>query len=563
MINNADVQRFTLLFKGKTNTYVRNELPKTKPEAGQKIKTKITNNEGTVDKSLLMKHLNGDFGVGICPVNAEGKCFFGVLDIDYYQSKIKRVLHFIKEYQLPLLPFRSKSGGLHVYLMLSKAVSAKTMRELLNQIVYYFSLDMLYGKAKVEIFPKQDKAEGFGSSVTLPYFNAEKPYTYLLDLEGNPVPFREAIDYVQHHLTSVEAVKEALDKLPYNDAPPCIQRVLISEEVGGDDTGRNNFLYSYAVYAKKKWGNGFEDYVKEINDNFECPLEDSVVEQTCTSVREHEYVYKCKDIPCNSFCDKSACRKREFGLGRDKGHFTGVDYGKLFRYKTAEPYYIWQLRLQGQEKWVDVIFKDEGYLLDQKNFAKMCVRYLNQAPMQVSNNDWYAILNSVLPNVQDVEVKEESDTSSLSMVKFAFIKYLANKQARRDMPSQIRVNLCVRKEINGVTKYYFTHIGFAEFLKNQKITFDFGMLRETPKQFGAQEDVLVYDDSFGEEKHFPCWSKVEDKNIEDAYNGAMEVEQGDKQALSVGDASNTEEIEVKDDEKPYTEDDKKEGEGLF
>lgn len=562
MINNVDVQRFTLLFKGKTNTYVRNELPKEKPEAGQKIKTKITNNEGTVDKSLMMKHLNGDFGVGICPVNAEGKCFFGVLDIDYYQSKIKRILHFIKEYQLPLLPFRSKSGGLHIYLMVSKPVSAKSMREILNQIVYYFSLDMLYGKAKVEVFPKQEKAEGFGSSVTLPYFNAEHPYTYLLDLEGNPVPFREALDYIQHHITSLEAVKEALDKLPYNDAPPCIQRILISEEVGGEDTGRNNFLYSYAVYAKKKYGNGFEDYVKEINEQFECPLEDSVVEQTCTSVREHEYVYKCKDIPCNSFCDKSACRKREFGLGKDKGHFTGVDYGKLYRYKTAEPYYVWQLRLQGQEKWVDVVFKDEGYLLDQKNFAKMCVRYLNQAPMQVSNNDWYAILNSVLPNVIDVEVKQESDTSGLSMVRFAFIKYLANKQARRDMPSQIRVNLCVRQTVNGVTKYYFTHIGFAEFLKNQKINFDFGMLRETLKQFGAQEDVLVYDDSFGEEKHFPCWSKVEDNSIEDAYNGAMEVEQGDRQALSVGDATNTDEIEVKEDEKPYTEDDKKEGEDL-
>lgn len=563
MINNVDVQRFTLLFKGKTNTYVRNELPKEKPEAGQKIKTKITNNEGTVDKSLLMKHLNGDFGVGICPVNAEGKCFFSVIDIDYYQPKIKRVLHFIKEYQLPLLPFRSKSGGLHVYLMVSKPVSAKSMREALNQIVYYFSLDMLYGKAKVEIFPKQEKAEGFGSSVTLPYFNADNPYTYLLDLEGNPVPFREALDYIQHHITSLEAVKEALDKLPYNDAPPCIQRILISEEVGGEDTGRNNFLYSFAVYAKKKYGNGFEDYVKEINDNFECPLEDSVVEQTCTSVREHEYVYKCKDIPCNSFCDKSACRKREFGLGKDKGHFTGVDYGKLYRYKTAEPYYVWQLRLQGQEKWVDVIFKDEGYLLDQKNFAKMCVRYLNQAPMQVSNNDWYAILNSVLPNVIDVEVKQESDTSGLSMVRFAFIKYLANKQARRDMPSQIRVNLCVRQTVNGVTKYYFTHIGFAEFLKNQKINFDFGMLRETLKQFGAQEDVLVYDDSFGEEKHFPCWSKVEDNSIEDAYNGAMEVEQGDKQALSVGDATNTDEYEAKDEDKPYTDEDKKEGEDLF
>jgi len=566
MISNVDVQRFTLLFKGKTNTYVRNELPKEKPEPGQKIKTKITNNEGTVDKSLLMKHLNGDFGVGICPVNAEGKCFFGVLDIDFYQAKIKRVLRFIKEYQLPLLPFRSKSGGLHVYLMLSKAVSAKTMRETLNQIVYYFSLDMLYGKAKVEIFPKQDKAEGFGSSVTLPYFNAEHPYTYLLDLDGNPMPFREALEYIQSHFTSVDKVKETLDNLPYNDAPPCIQRILLSEEVGGEDTGRNNFLYSYGVYAKKKYGNGFEDYVKEINESFECPLDDAVVEQTCTSVREHEYVYKCKDIPCNSFCDKPACRKREFGLGRDKGHFTGIDYGQLYRYKTAEPYYIWKLRLQGQEEWVDVIFKDEGYLLDQRNFAKMCIRYLNSAPMIVSTNDWNATLNSILPNVIDVEVKQESDTSGLSMLHNSFVNYLSNKQARRDMPYQIKVGLCVRQARNGVAKYYFTHIGFSEYLRNQKIQFDYSMLREMLLKFGAQEDTLIYTNAYGEEVHFPCWSKAEDKNIEEAYKGVMEVEQGDKSSLSlngVGEASNVEEYGAKEEEKLYSDEDKKDAEGLL
>ena len=566
MISNVDSQRFALLFKGKTNTYVRNELPKEKPEAGQKIKTKITNNEGTVDKDLLLKHLNGEFGVGICPVNAEGKCYFGVLDIDYYKAKIKRVLHFIKEYQLPLLPFRSKSGGLHVYLILSKAVSAKTMRETLNQIVYYFSLDMLYGKAKVEVFPKQDKAEGFGSSVTLPYFNAEHPYTYLLDLDGNPVQFKDALDYIQHHFTTIEAVNEAMEHLPYSDAPPCIQRVLISEEVGGEDTGRNNFLFSFAVYAKKKWGNGFEDYVREVNDNFECPLEDSIVEQTCNSVKDHEYVYKCKDIPCNSFCDKPACRKREFGLGKDRGHFTGIDYGQLFRYKTAEPYYIWKLRLTGQEAWVDVIFKDEGYLLDQRNFAKMCVRYLNQAPMQVSNNDWYAILNSVLPNVQDVEVKQESDTSGLSMLHNAFIEYLSNKQARRDMPYQIKVGLCVRQAVNGNVKYYFTHRGFSDYLRNQKISFDYSMLREMLKQFGAEEDSLTYTNAFDEVVNFPCWSKKEDKTIEDAYSGVMEVEQGDKNSLSlhgVGEASNIEEYEPKEEEKLYSDEDKKNSEGLF
>lgn len=565
VINNVEVQRFLQLFKGKSNTYVKNELPKEKPQAGEKIKTKITNNEGKVDKDLMSHHLEGDYGAGICPVNAEGKCYFGVLDIDYYKSKIRKVLQFIREYQLPLLPFRSKSGGLHVYLMLSKSVSAKTMRETLNLISYYFCLDIIYGKGKVEVFPKQDKAEGFGSSVTLPYFNAENPYTYLLDLEGNQVDFREALNYIQNHLTTIENVKEALEKLPFSDAPPCIQRLLISGEIGSEDSGRNNFLFSFAVYAKKKYGAGFEDYVHQVNDTFEVPLEDSVVDQICNSVSTNEYVYKCKDIPCNGFCNKSECRKREFGLGRDKGHFTGIDYGQLYRYKTAEPYYIWELRLQGQEKWVNVVFKDEGYLLDQKNFAKMCVRYLNQAPMQVSNNDWYAILNSVLPNVKDVEVKQETDTSGLSMLRNAFVRYLANKQARRDTPFQIRVGLCVRQEKQGEVKYYFTHNGFADYLKNQKINFDYTMLRETLKTFGAEEDILVYYNALEEEKHFPCWSKAEDETIKEGYDSALEVEEGDKASLNiegVSEADNSESVE-KAEEKAYTEEDYKKAEDLF
>ena len=566
MISNTEILRFVSIFRGKSNTYVRNELPKEKPEPGNKLKTKITNNEGKVDKDLLINHLEGRFGVGICPVNAEGKCFFGVLDIDYYRPKIQRVLHFIREYQLPLLPFRSKSGGLHVYLMVSKPVSAKTMRETLNQINYYFSLDMIYGKGKVEVFPKQDKAEGFGSSVTLPYFNAENPYTYLLDLDGNPVEFSEAMTYIQSHLTTIEAVKSALDKLPFNDAPPCIQRILLSEEVGGEDSGRNNFLFSYAVYAKKKYSNGFEDYVREINAQFEVPLEDSAVEQTCESVKNNEYLYKCKDIPCNSFCNKTDCRKREYGLGKDKGHFMDVDFGQLYRYKTAEPYYVWELRLQGQEKWQNVIFKDEGYLLDQRNFAKMCVRYLNKAPYHVSDNDWCNTLNSVLPNIIDVEVKQETDTSGTSMLKNAFIEYLSNKQSRRDCPFQINVGLCVRQESNGVAKYYFTHKGFTDYLRNQKISFDYSMLRETLKLFGAVEDTLTYMNSHDETINFPCWSKTEDADIRSGYARAMEIEDGDKASLSVDGISVVTNAPVKEkteEEKPYTEEDMKNSQDLF
>lgn len=559
MLDNVTVQRFLQIFKGKNNTYVKNELPKIPPQANEKIKTKIVNVEGKVDKDLLMQHLEGNFGVGICPVNADGKCYFGVIDIDYYQPKIKRVLHFIKEYQMPLLPFRSKSGGLHLYLILAKSVSARVMRETLNTINYSFSLDTIYGKGKVEIFPKQEKANGFGSAITLPYFNADDTYTYLYDLEGNKVEFREALDYIQKKLTSIEEVEKVLENLPLSDAPPCLQRALLSKEVGGQDTGRNNFLFSFAVYAKKKHGNGFESFVQEVNDNFECPLEESVVEQLCSSVRNNEYIYKCKDIPCNQFCNKPECRKREFGLGRDKSHFTGIDYGQLYRYQSAEPYYIWKLRLQGQENWADVVFRDEGFLLDQKNFAKMCVRYLNQAPMQVSNNDWYAVLNSILPNIINVEVSVDSDTSSLSNLRNAFVSYLANKQSSRDCPYQIRVGLCVYQ--NG--KYYFTHKGFYDYLRSQKINFDMSTMRETLKNFGAKEDVLMYENALNVEVHFPCWSKEDDKTLKEAYAGAVEVANGDKALLGISEVSVKTETEDKENDKAYSDEDFKDAQDLF
>ena len=563
MITTSQAKRFALLFKGKTNTYVKNLLPKEKPAKGEKIKTTITNEKGKVDDNLLMSHLSGEFGVGICPVTTDGKCLFGVLDIDYYKGKIRKMLDIIRDYQLPLVPFRSKSGGLHCYLFLSRGVSAKTIRDTLSLIIKVFSLDKMYGEEKVEVFPKQDKVteDGFGSSITLPYFNAEEPYTYLLDLDGNEVPFEEALNQIQKRFTTIEAVSEALENLPYNDAPPCLQRILLSGLVGGEDTGRNNFLFSFALYASKKYGlEGFASYVRELNNSFECPIEESAVESTIASIKSKEYSYRCKDIPCNGFCDKSLCKKREFGLGREKGHFSDIEYGQLLRYKTAEPYYVWQLKLQGSDgDFKNIVFRDEGELLDQKNFAKVCVRFLNFAPRQVQTNDWFGTLNKYLASVKDVEVRAESDTSALSMIRQMFVRYLSNKQARRDSPYQIHANLCVRQTYSDdsgkpVAKFFFTHTGFAEYLRNNKVNFDQSMLRETLKSFGAVEDTLKYNNSMGDLVEFPCWSKSEDKEIDEAYKGEVEIAEGDK-AHSVSEATNITETETSSDEKPYSEED--------
>ena len=567
MVCLTEAESFLLLFRGKSNTYVKNELPKEKPETSEKIKTKITSIKGEVNSELISHHLDGDYGVGICPVKSDGKCFFGVIDIDYYKNRIRKVLDFINEYQLPLLPFRSKSGGLHCYLMLSKAVTAKQMREALENIIHVFCLNELYGRGKVEVFPKQEKAEGFGSAITLPYFNVGNEYTYLLDSEGNKVEFDDAMLYIKHHMTTLEELKETLANLPYNDAPPCLQRVLLTEAVGSEDSGRNNFLFSFAIYARKKYGDDFSQYVHDINDHMSSPLDDSVIEQICASVNGNEYMYKCKDIPCHDFCDKSLCRTREFGLGRDKGHFSNVDFsGQIFRYNAEDPYYVWQLRLQGQEDWVEVRFKNEGDILEQFNFAKLCVRYLNHAPTRVNPNDWYAILNTVLPRIVNVEVKAEEDTSEKAILHNEFIAYLSNKQAKRDSPYQIRAGLAYYENKNGIGKYYFLHNGFIDYLNNRKVRFDLSSLGNNLRSFGAEPDTFIYFNANGEKRSCPCWSKTEDEAIKDAYYNNIEVAEGDMSMQGIkplGYASNKEEVASTEEEKPYTEEDLKDAESLF
>lgn len=568
MINNVAAVQFFTLFKGNTSFYNRNSLPKERPEGG-KFKTNIVTVKEPLTKEIIAEHLEGNIGIGFSPITTDNKVYECVLDIDCYDERLNKMFDIIREYELPIIPFHSKSGGLHCYIFFSKAVSAKSARELLERIINTFSLEDIYGKGKVEIFPKQEtlKAGSCGSCICLPYFNAENTYNGMTDCFGNEYSFTEALAYIPKHMTTLEAIKEKLETLPFSDSPPCLQKVILAHLVGKEDSGRNNFLFSFAIYAKKKYGDGFETYVSEVNSTFACPLEDSVVAQICNSVNTNEYYYKCKELNC--YCNKSLCKKREFGLGVDakgKSHFSGVEYGALTRVLTAEPYYKWLLRIQGTEQWKECIFKNEGDLLDQKNFQRVCLRYLNYAPRNVSPNDWNSTLNIVLPNIQEEVVQKESDTSGMNMIRNAFLDYLSNKQARRDSPYQIRVGLCVRQVQNGVVKYYFTHNGFLEYLRTKKINFDYNMLRETLKMFGAKEDTLIYTNAQDEVKNFPCWSKTDDDELEETYKGNKEIEEGDKNNLGivgVSEASAVNKNEAPVEEKPYTESDLKDAENLF
>jgi len=126
-----------------------------------------------VSKELYKQHLAGQLSLGIVPIRADGKCKFGALDLDdHKQGGIKKdfdyesLLKKIKFLKLPLIVFKSKSGGAHAYLFLQEWVPAIDVRHILKKMAYALGCSR-----DVEIFPKQNmlKQGEDGSFINLPY----------------------------------------------------------------------------------------------------------------------------------------------------------------------------------------------------------------------------------------------------------------------------------------------------------------------------------------------------------------------------------------------------------
>ena len=70
-------------------------------------------------EDIYQAHLEGKLSIGIQPCNENSEVKFGVIDIDpkdYADFNKKDYIDIIQQYELPLLPVESKSGGLHLFL---------------------------------------------------------------------------------------------------------------------------------------------------------------------------------------------------------------------------------------------------------------------------------------------------------------------------------------------------------------------------------------------------------------------------------------------------------------
>jgi len=127
--------------------------------------------QDSVTDDIFKKHLEGEVGLGIPMLMENGKCFFGVIDIDYHsedsEADFASLEYKIDVLELPLVLCRSKRGGAHLYLFCSNAQPAKAI---INKLKSWAGQ---LGFSKSEIFPKQIKIGPgeTGNWINLPYFN--------------------------------------------------------------------------------------------------------------------------------------------------------------------------------------------------------------------------------------------------------------------------------------------------------------------------------------------------------------------------------------------------------
>ena len=425
-IQSLQLAEYMDLFAGDTRNYGVHQYNFVGEGKEEGKNSTVTNKLLTVEQ--YKAHLLGKIGLGIIPITEDGEARFGVIDIDVYDTDLTAYITAIEEHDFPLVPFRSKSGGLHIYMFMRQAVAAKAIIDVLNKMVTVLSLD-IYIKRKlnrlIEIFPKQVKIAvgGVGSWINLPYYNVEHTHQYVI-VRGQQLSFDDALSYIKTRRKTLTEVRAFIDDVPNANGPPCLQSIALLNAVskGG---GRNNYMFSFGVFLKKSDPEFWEQKLFAVNEAMSEPLERDELERTIvSSLRKKDYAYKCGEAPCVDFCRKAVCKTREFGIGKEGGYFSEVEFGKLVQVKSYEPYYEWDVRILGEPDFKRLRFQNEADIIGQDLFLRLCVRELHTLPSKLRQSEWYKTVNQALKELEVVVVEKEDDTTPIGLFKSIFIEFL-------------------------------------------------------------------------------------------------------------------------------------------
>ena len=318
------------LFEGDSSQFIEVSLTGETDERGKRKASYLTIHE-PVTEQLWEKHIKGETLIGVRPENGD-KLKWSVIDIDpanYKDYSQKKYVDIIRDFELPLIPVKSKSGGLHLFIFFTDWADKNKVKNKLLEINKEYFLSK-------EVFP-------INKAVGMPYHKADAAVEYAFDDNNTPLMLGGFIELVKAKAINPEdfykyKVTEYNAETDWREYPPCVQKV-IQEGWTGE---RNNMLFNICVTEMKKAEGNLS--VKQLKDiawerqkviyanHPKGLLRRSESDATAQSVHNKGYEYLCppKHGFVASICDKETCKLRKLGIGVQapdiKNEFTELTY---------------------------------------------------------------------------------------------------------------------------------------------------------------------------------------------------------------------------------------------
>lgn len=470
--------QFMSLFRGLERAHGTFSIDGSSKKDGTKKGGKALTVRRDMHKGLWEDHLTGKQGLGVIPIRDDSHCFFGAVDIDVYPVNLAEVARKIHDLNLPILPCRSKSGGIHGYVFFSDPVPATLLVPKLKD----FASALGFGGC--ETFPKQTQVISergdVGNWINMPYFDCEKTERYGIKADGSQMSAVEFLSRAEDLKISASDLKKiTVRSTDMADGPPCMQYLITQGFPSGT---RNESLSALCLYLKKSNPNGWREEAFKYNDLYmRPPLSSEEVASVVTSIGKKDYLYPCSKDLLKPHCNPSVCRTRKHGVLNTTA---SPIMSALTKYDSHPP--VWFVEIEGGGR---MELTTEA-LQNQIAFQRRCMEVLHVVPQPLAGKVWLLTLNKLLEKVNIIAAPDES-TPQGQLIEL--LEQFCTSKAQ----GRTREDIAVGKPWLNDGLHHFRLKSFKAFLKRQ----DFKELPDhkisaTLQERGARHSALNIDGHF-------------------------------------------------------------------
>jgi len=459
-------ERFERLFRGSEDWYGQYEAG----PGGEKINAYTK--AGPIPDEAWDRHLAGEkTGLGIVPISDAGTCYWGCIDLDDDETDHAALIQEVGGLGLPFVICRSKSGGAHLFLFFIEPIKPVHLLAKMKRWSELLGLgnpaDDQGRAAPLEFFPKQISlaAGQKGNWLNLPYFGGDATTRYGVDEHGEVMSLEAFLDHAESmRLTEneldVRQVQLGVDHDAFFlDGQPCLATL---HRTGFAEGTRNAGLHNIGIFLKLKFPDSWPEVLADYNENsgkIYPPLPADEVENIVRSLTRSDYVYKCNDAPIETICEKSLCKKREYGIqrfSRDAAMSAFPVLGRLVSFENGRDDPLYELELGGKRMTLTPDELGSMMLFKRTAFRKTKV----QVP-QLKNVDWDQKVRDLMASHIIVQVPDDAGPLGQFLARLMEFLMLRKKSDRDE-------DLLDNKPWEHQGRVYFRSLALIEFLENRR-----------------------------------------------------------------------------------------------